>query len=841
MAKCTPEYNDETRRLKAHVADLRRVAKGAESGDFGEAIRAKANETIDSGVTDPTKVVEAAHEFINKYAPHEKSEVAAKIAEKQKAATQSEASKQRAAVRAEIRDLEKVQKGLDADAAERAKQSEKQSNAALDRQIADLERQIETNVNTEQKRGKPDTPEIAAKRAKLAELREQKKMQTNPPPATKPAEPTKAQQRQINPERVREQEQRDRLQAEIDKIDEAIGAGGTHEKGKIHGPYSAEIAGLKAERAAKKRELENLRPSPEATRPVDPQVAKNKAALARLKNREAELTHQLETNDFTGPPKKTYTLKPNEEVQAAQQRVKEAENKIELAMRKGERINASPYKKALDLATALTRFMIFTSLHVFKKLGYAVGGGHTHAFLSDAMVSLAKTVPAIRRLAEKAPDYGAGLTVAGQKARYGALATQIGKTAKGIATLTAEGGPLETLKHGASKLELAGGHAANASDAYYAYIGTLSDALATPGKINKALEITHYGLSMPARLHGFEKQFLSNPAFWQSKTNQAIQITRAMEKAGHTPEEIDAFIKHPTTEAVTDARALARNYEEKMQGKNRWNDAILSWVSQLDRSKNPVAQTIAAVFHQALPVARIGANVVKQGSSIFPGGGLIKAGIERLQGGEMTPERADYIMKNIGAQGTGFVLMGLGMVYSELFGGVPGAEAKKKVAPGETTPLQPGKADLGGMPVGGEAFHGGPFAMTQIGAGIVHVYEQEMKLNHEDAVNAALYSVGTNLANWAERTLPITDQMRRIDNTLTYGRNHGKAGNPWMEVLGNQLRTMFIPTGLQQVAEEEDPDKRFLRPTNLKQDIIGGIPGKNYRESVPHGGPVRQP
>jgi hypothetical protein len=97
MSKCTPDYNDETRRLMAHAADLRRVAKGAESGDFGEAIRAKANEVIDKGETDPDKVVEAVHKYINEYAPHEKSDVAAAIVEN-KPRTRSEAAARRAEV-----------------------------------------------------------------------------------------------------------------------------------------------------------------------------------------------------------------------------------------------------------------------------------------------------------------------------------------------------------------------------------------------------------------------------------------------------------------------------------------------------------------------------------------------------------------------------------------------------------------------------------------------------------------------------------------------------------------------------------------------------------------------
>jgi hypothetical protein len=814
MAKCSPEYNDETRRLKAHVADLRRVAKGAESGDFGEAIRAKANETIDSGVTDPTKVVEAAHEFINKYAPHEKADVAAKIAEKPKAATQSEASKQRAAVRAEIRDLEKVQKGLDADAAERAKQSEKQSNAALDRHIADLERQIETNVNTEQQRGKPDTPEIAAKRAKLADLREQKKMQTNPPPAVFPE---KAKGRPKDVQAEREKQERNRLTNDIKKLDEQIAKGQAEaKKGDVQRADTAEVAKLKAERAAKQQEVDNLRPSPEATRPVDPNVAKNKAALNRLKAKEAELTRQLETNDFPEPQKRS-TRGQSEDVKQAQQKVEAIKRQTDAAIEKGNRLNQGWFKTALELAHIEYLFSIFTSPKVIPKLLYAVAGGHIHSFLSDATISLARTVPRLRKILDQAPQYGVGLTTRGLKARYGEGVKAIPKAMK------------ETIQQGATHEEIAEGNPAHQSDSFLFHIGTMTDALNTAGKANRALEVARVVSSYPARFHGVEKTMLSVPAMFESRVKQTIQIERSMKSAGKTDAEIHEFLNRPSTAASINGRAVAKGYEEKMQGANKFNDMLLAGIRAADKSKNIGANIIGAIFKRLLPVTRVGPNVFKQGVEMVPLVGTLKAAFKGMEGGEMTPERADYIARNIGAQGSGALLMmALGMVFHKYFGGVPGAAIKKD----PNAEIQEGQAKFGGLDVGGEAFHGSPFAMPEIGAGIVKVYEEDRKLFPQDtAVDAALYSIFSNLKNWGERTLPYTDLMRRTENTLEYGRNHGKDQSPWMEVLGGQLRGS-IPQVIQQEAAREDPNKNYLRPRNITEDMMAGIPGQ--RQKVPH-------
>jgi hypothetical protein len=122
--------------------------------------------------------------------------------------------------------------------------------------------------------------------------------------------------------------------------------------------------------------------------------------------------------------------------------------------------------------------------------------------------------------------------------------------------------------------------------------------------------------------------------------------------------------------------------------------------------------------------------------------------------------------------------------------------------------------------------------MPEIGAGIVKVYEEDRKLFPQDtAVDAALYSIFSNLKNWGERTLPYTDLMRRTENTLEYGRNHGKDQSPWMEVLGGQLRGS-IPQVIQQEAAREDPNKNYLRPRNITEDMMAGIPGQ--RQKVPH-------
>ena len=77
--------------------------------------------------------------------------------------------------------------------------------------------------------------------------------------------------------------------------------------------------------------------------------------------------------------------------------------------------------------------------------------------------------------------------------------------------------------------------------------------------------------------------------------------------------------------------------------------------------------------------------MAKEIGSLSVGG--IKAAVEASKGGEMTPERADYIMKNIGKQGTGAVLLALSVAYNNLIGGVPMSGDKKRNAAIKPAPL----------------------------------------------------------------------------------------------------------------------------------------------------------
>lgn len=117
MTKCTPQYNEETRKLMKQRDDMARVARGAEKGDFGEAIRAKAKDLAKDETLSSQDVLNKTHEYINQYAPHSVDEVSGKITGSSTVRTpQTKTSDEArlAVIKKELRAAENEKKGPDA-------------------------------------------------------------------------------------------------------------------------------------------------------------------------------------------------------------------------------------------------------------------------------------------------------------------------------------------------------------------------------------------------------------------------------------------------------------------------------------------------------------------------------------------------------------------------------------------------------------------------------------------------------------------------------------------------------------------------------------------------------
>ncbi len=525
-------------------------------------------------------------------------------------------------------------------------------------------------------------------------------------------------------------------------------------------------------------------------------AAQNKSAMTRLGKQEATLKAQLGAGHAEKAPPREKPVY-NEAVFKQQAKVNQLKQKVDALVQRGERINASPAVKLMNFMHNMHMMDILSSIHVYGKLASAVAFGHAEAITSAASRSLAKAlIPGVKGVAEKAGRYGQGLTYGGMLQRLRGLAE-------------APKGAMEQFKYGESLLEQTHGNPAAISDEYSVHLGTLHDALNGLYGKDKVLEAARWASSLPGRTHAMVKEFLSKPEFYHSYFDRTQQLRGQLERSGKTPDQVEEFMERESTKATLAGKAMEDAYEAKMQGKNKIGDALSGLITNLDKSKELAPKALGFVLKSIFPIRRIGMNVAKEVGSLSVGG--FKAAIEGMKGGEMTPERADYIMKNIGKQGTGAVLLALGIVYNKLIGGVPMSGDKKRHAA-----VKPGEAIVGNQTIPSEVFHGAPAAMLQLGAGIAHVFEREK--GKQGGVDAALSAIAGNYGSLFERTIPYTDQARRISNTVQYGRG-------WSEVAGNQVRSMTIPLAVQQYAQHNDPRKGYPKPRNFKEDIESGIPG----------------
>lgn len=545
------------------------------------------------------------------------------------------------------------------------------------------------------------------------------------------------------------------------------------------------------------------------------------AEVTRNVTRAQQLERQAAGMNATGPVSRVPRPAPREytdpRVLNALMKRNQARHAFEEFLAKGDRLARTPFQKVLGTIHDVQMASILSSLHVFKKLAYAVGGGHTMSLLADASRSIAKAViPGVRGIAAEAPRYGEGLSWGAMKARW-----------QGITEAPKEA--MNQLRYGQATRESA--FSKPGTDEYMTHIGTLSDAIHTPGALNKVAETTRHIAGYVGRTHAAEKEFLAQPEFRESLYRRSVAMARALKNSGMSAEEAADVMNRESTQAGNAALAVKDAYESKMQGKNKLSSGVDAMIGTLDRSKNAGDNFLGFVAKTLFPIRKIGVNVAIQGSSLFAGG--VKALAAAMKGMEgltklERAERADYIMKNIGQQGAGAALLTAGILYYDKFGGVPGVFSKKEQPQqkdADGNPIKPGESEFSGS----EAFHGAPFAMMQIGASMAQVFKKEQG---KSGVDRAIDTVLKPTANWAIRTIPYTDTVRRDIDTAQYGRGkkEGITGAA-SEITGDVVRGMVVSGVVQQYARDTDPYKKFRKPRSIIEDVELGIPG--LRENVP--------
>lgn len=536
--------------------------------------------------------------------------------------------------------------------------------------------------------------------------------------------------------------------------------------------------------------------------------------LTQVEKQSAGYREKIATGDTTRPQKpepKPY----GEAVLNAIAERNRLRSQVEELLAKGDRLNRTVAQKILGIGHDIGMAAILASLHVFPKLAYAVAGGHVGSLISDATRSVAKAViPGVKRIAEQSPQYGQGLNWDALKGRW-----------QGVKEAPKE--ILNQLKYGQALREAAFGNASRMSDEYMTHVGTMTEAIRTEGALNKTAEVVRQAAGYIGRTHAAVKEFLAQAEFREGVARESKFLANKFKEQGMTPEQVQHVMSQESTQAAIGTKALERAYESKMQGKNALSSSVDAMVGTLDRSKNPFINSLGFLFKRAFPVRKVGVNIAIRQTEHLAGGA--KALVESMRDGAMTPERADYIMKNIGRQGVGAALVTAGILYYQQIGGVPGVFSKKdapQLKDAQGNAIKPGESEG----FSSETFHGAELSLLQIGASMAQVLQKEH--GKEQGLDLALDVALKPTLNWYARTIPYTDQFRRWTNTMQMGR--GRTGGVTAglgEIAGDTLRSSVVPGVVQQYAASQDPYKGFRRPRNITEDVKMGIPG--LREEVP--------
>jgi len=517
-------------------------------------------------------------------------------------------------------------------------------------------------------------------------------------------------------------------------------------------------------RAQLRRELKN----PEAQRNATRQVALHKQI--------EDLQRRIVTGDFSKAKREPFTYNENTFVLEAQRN--RLQRQVDALATKREQAQKNPAARFADFLLRLHRFNILSSPHTIPKLLSAAAAKVGVTPLEEVAGSALRTIPGIRQIAAMAPRHGAGFTLGAEReALRGAFSKE---TLRGMR---------DQILHGHDTLDELYGDKLHKTAEWTNFMGNI-----------------HSALKEPAMLSEFYRSY-----FLRAQHARAGAIGDGM-----TPAEADAYMQRPSTQAMLSAKAYADGTEAKMQGKNQLADAIDSMLRTAQQQGGPMG-AFAKVFNLVFPIRKVPLNIVKDMTSYAVGG--VKAGIGAATWRtDMTPEQADYILKNLKKQSVGLALLTLGYAFSQSFGGThqPG-DSKRQPN------VKPGEAKIGGVGVPELYFHSPAAQTVQIGAGLARLYHQEYGKTH-DGFMAGLHALLDNYGSTLERGVPYLDQPRRIGNTLRYGRGAG-------EVLGNQVRSMVVPQFVQTVAQARDPYKGFRKPKNIAQDVELGVPG--MRETVP--------
>jgi len=791
-------------------------------------IRAMAKNRVDAGVKDAADLIDSIHEEIHAHTPLWKSEIAdiiAGIGEVRKQ-TKSEMQTRLEAIKAELRTKQVSSEKAIPPTPEQAKVTARQN--ALKKEIDDLNQRIAARDTSKPDKFSVESPEITALKQQRDALKGKLELMEPSPPATRPVDPNEAKNKaaqtamknQIDaltkridardmskPDKPspkwteetqairaqrdklaqryadmgksdrQENTARSRLQKQIDEVNARIAAGDTGPRAKKATVDTAEVTALRQRLAKAKDDLDAITPKeakPEPPPKKSPEEVRNATRRADLTKQMADLQHKLDTGDFSKPVK----AKPqyDEGTLELQSQRDALRAKADKAIRTLERNNQSLPARLADRLLAFRRAIILSSFHTLGKLTSAATLRTLSTPLEEGVGSVLRQIPGIRSIADMAPREGAGLSLRAE--------AQAARKTFSAATLKEM---YKTAVHGAGTNDVLYGKDKDHHYKLMDLVGQVHGALKTPAKRNE---------------------------FYRSVELRGAALRKQLTAEGKSPAEVDKQMQSPATQAMLGAKAYEDSQRAIFMNDNAAVTAYRMMIGHLNRSGG-AGKAAGKTLEYILPIVKIPTNFVAEAGS-YAGGGAKALGQLIASKGlkNLTPDQADYIMRNLKKQTIGAALLAMGYYGANQVGGYyqPG-DKQQKDAP------EPGGMKLFGVNIPKYLVHNPALEMLQMGATVRHIVESKKK--GEGTAGAGMFAAAKGLVG----EVPFFDAPGRIAEGL---KDYSSAS----KFAGEQVRDAVLPPDLQHYAKASDPEKVFKRkPEGFVDAIKTGVPG--LREQVP--------
>lgn len=521
-----------------------------------------------------------------------------------------------------------------------------------------------------------------------------------------------------------------------------------------------------------KQELETLYPGKDDGR-----------SEARMKQIEKQIaTNQAKLAAGDVMPRKRVKPEYSDAVMKREADLARTRNAIKREFKKTEYNNQNKIIKGLRWTTGTMRFGILTSPGVFSHLIGATMWRVPTSVMLDAIGSVWRHVPGIHRIDNEAMLEGGGFQPKAIAKGFGRVLTK------------------ETIQAMKDKA-----------------LTGMSNRQAMYGKKDAHWEPYEWQ-EITGRLHDVVKTPLEQYAFGKSEERIDTNTRAKLKREGMSQDDIDKVMVSESMKTANTAMAYADSLDAKLQGENKFVDAIQQNLSKMERSGIGGAVATALVRSQ-IPILKIPANLFKEGIELQFG--LLRAGIRIGQTRtEITGAQADYIMRNLKRGTLGPALMAIGYVGYQSFGGTY-REGKKQPNKG----IDYNDMNIAGHEVSHHWSHAASTSIMQMGAMLHYITDEDRKkLGKQNAniVSAALQ------AEWAfVSDLPVVGAAKNINTFASSEKGMQKVG-------GNMLRQYLEPGLIQWEARREDegadgkPTKRY--PKNMTEELKMGIPG--LREDV---------